>query len=176
MRWAIASLLLGAVLAGCATRIPKTVREPAPGELSLAAVRQNVAVHQGQRIRWGGTIAMVENRKTQTWIEVVGRELDGSGRPRETDRSEGRFVALAQGFLDPAVYAAGRQVTVTGTVEGETSRPIGEYAYKYPIVMADLVYLWGPLPKPRRDYYYDPFWPYPWDPWYPYPYRHPWRY
>jgi outer membrane lipoprotein len=175
MRWLAILHFLGVVLTGCATHIPQTVREPAPGDLSLAAVRQNLSSHRGQPVRWGGTIAAVENRQTETWIEIVGRELDGSGRPRETDHSEGRFVAQVQGFLDPAVYAVGRSVTVAGTVSDETSRPIGGYLYSYPVVSANLVYLWGPLPEPRRDYY-DPYWPHPWDPWYPSPYWHPWRY
>ena len=42
---------------------------------------------------WGGTIASVENRKDETWLEIVARELGSSGRPRETDRSREHHCA-----------------------------------------------------------------------------------
>ena len=47
-------------------------------------------------VRWGGAIASVENRRDETWIEIVERPLN-------TDKSAGRFLARVDGFLDPAV-------------------------------------------------------------------------
>ncbi len=158
------------LLVGCATNVPEAIRKPAPGDLTVAEARTQPSAHVGRQVRWGGTIAAVENHKTETWLEVVSRELDNNARPRETDRSAGRFLVRADGFLDPAVYAKGRQVTVSGTVEGGKTRPIGEFSYHYPVVKARAVHLWEPLPELRRDYrYHDPFW----SPWYPWHHRYP---
>ena len=168
MRWFWIPLLL--VLGACATNIPDAIREPPPGDLSVAEVRRDPNAHIGRHVRWGGTIAGVENKKTETLLELVARDLDSDGRPRMTDRSPGRFLARVDGFLDPAVYANGREMTVAGTLEGVTTRTIGEYTYRYPLVKTDAVYLWEPRVerRSRRDYD-DPFWG-PWGPWGPWPY------
>jgi outer membrane lipoprotein len=63
------------------------------------------------------------------------------------DRSEGRFIACRAGFYDPAVFTAGREVTIAGTVTGFEARRIGDYDYRYPRVAADVIYLW----PERRD-------------------------
>jgi outer membrane lipoprotein len=79
------------------------------------------------------------------------------------DHSDGRFVACSKGFFDPEVYAKGRDLTVTGSLNGTEQHKVGEYNYTFPQVSADQVYLW-----PERNYYpggyygwgpyYDPFW------------------
>lgn len=177
-----ALLLLAAValVSACATALPDAVRTPPVPDVSVAQALADIRTHIGQRVRWGGTIARVDNRETETEIEIVARELDGNGRPRQGDRSAGRFMARVAGFLDPAVYSERRQVTVAGTILEETTGRIGEHKYRYPVVKADTVYLWEPLaevPDRRRyhDPFYDPYW-YPWRPWpyyYPYPYYRP---
>lgn len=177
--WSLAALLL---LAGCATSTPEAIREPPPEDLSLAEVRGNVDAHIGKRVRWGGTIAGVENRPEETWLEIVAQPLDRSGRPRAVNGSLGRFIAKVKGFLDPAVHAKGREVTVAGTVAGTLTRPIGEYPYTYVVVDADTVKLWEPQVErayyrdPFYDPFYDPLWPARAYPWYaPYPFYPYWR-
>jgi len=108
-------ILLLLLLAACATNVPDAIREPPPDNLAVDDVRRDPETYVGPYVRWGGTIAGVENGKTETTIEIVARDLDSSGRPRLTDHSPGRFLARAAGFLDPAVYSKGREVTVTGT-------------------------------------------------------------
>src|SRR4051812_21365403 len=160
------------VLVGCASQVPRAVSEPPPSKLSVAEARANQGP-LGANVRWGGTIAKVENRETETWIEIVERPLDSDGRPQPVDQSGGRFLARITGFLDPVVYAPGRAITVTGTLPEIITRPIGDYPYAFPVVKAASFYLW-PLLPPRSSYqdpWYDPW--YPWhhpfyDPWYPY--------
>lgn len=176
--------LLLLLLCGCATRVPEAIGEAPPEDLSLAEVRRNITAYIGKRVRWGGTIAAVENRPNETWIYVVARPLDSGGRPRTTDESQGRFTARVDGFLDPAVYSTGREVTVAGAVEGSATRPIGEYPYTYVVVKADNVKLWEARAErrparyhdPFYDPFYDPFWPARMYPWYaPYPFYPYWR-
>lgn len=167
-----------ALLGGCATTTPDAINTAPSPDIHVGQAREDTTAYVGQRVRWGGTIARVENRETTTDIEIVARELDGKGRPRQTDRSPGRFIARVAGFLDPAVHSEGRHVTVAGTILEETRGRIGEHAYRYPVVKAETVYLWEPLRERSdrhlyHDPFYDPFW-YPWRPWpYYYPYHHP---
>jgi len=138
-----ASILVIACLAGCASA-PKPLQGQfdalLPGEASRAA-------ETGQSVRWGGRIVKVEPLAERSCFEIVGQRLDGNGRPRQDDRSEGRFLACRGGFYDPEVFKPGREVTVTGRVDGHEQRNIGEFGYRYPRVQADVIYLW----PERRD-------------------------
>lgn len=169
--WAIAVFLLTA----CASTVPEAIRTEASGNVQIAQVREQPQQFRGAVVRWGGHIASTRNERDQTVLEVVGRKLNGEGRPLEEDRSLGRFLVKADGFLDPAVYKPDREVTVRGRVEAVVTQSIGEFRYAYPVIKADEVYLWKPRPppQPRYPYYYDPLFHDPWRPW-PY-YRH-WPY
>ena len=170
-------LLFGtlALLSACASNIPEAIRSAQPSVVRATEVQRAPETYRGTLVRWGGSIVAVRNLKDETRIEVVSRRLDGSGRPLAEDRSEGRFIAKVSGFLDPAVYGAGRDITVTGRVDGALEQQIGEFAYTHPLVQSEEIYLWEPLPPPSRYRDYDPFWHDPFYPWgYPYwPYYRP---
>lgn len=151
-------------LAGC-------VRPPVPlrgmyEPLTVGDVQANAST--GSRVRWGGSIVAVTPRADETCLEIVSHPLDGGARPLETDDTEGRFIACAPGFYDPAVYEKGREVTVVGTITGAIDGKIGERPYRFPRVDALHVHLW-PKREPTVVYRpaYDPFWyPYWWGPTY----------
>jgi len=167
-------LLAGAaLLQACTSNVPEAIRTPPPREVTVAEARAQPDALQGADVRWGGVIAAVENAREETRIEVVSRPLSRSGRPESGDRSDGRFLARFQGFLDPAVYAEGRELTVRGPLTGVVTREIGAYPYRFPVVDVQVHRLWEPLPE-YDPFLYDPYWYRPWyaDPWYPYPW---WR-
>jgi outer membrane lipoprotein len=167
-------LVCAALLAGCASNIPKEIKEAPPGNPMVAEVRADAARFTGAHVRWGGTIAAVDNQASETWVEIVARELDGSGEPRQTDRSSGRFIAVIDGFIDPALYSEDREVTVSGVVEKSITRKIGDYDYTLPVVRVENHLLW-PLRYEYDAPDYPPYWYY--DPWYPfYPGYYPYRY
>jgi outer membrane lipoprotein len=129
---------LALVLGGCVTA-PK----PLQGEYAAIVPSESAARGAtGERVRWGGQVVGVHNAASESCFEIVGKALSVDGRPRVRDRSEGRFIACRAGFYDPAVFTAGREVTITGTVAGFESRRIDDYDYRYPRVAADVVYLW----------------------------------
>jgi outer membrane lipoprotein len=121
------------------------VTAPAPLQGQYAAILPAASATRGatgDRVRWGGQVVGVHNGASESCFEIVGKALAIDGRPMVRDRSEGRFIACRAGFYDPAVFKAGREVTISGTVAAFESRPIGEYDYRYPRVAADVVYLW----------------------------------
>lgn len=143
-------------LSGCAMA-PK----PLQGEFApLTPDEARDVARTGERVRWGGEIVEVETRPDRTCFELLGKPLRDDARPRDADLSVGRFLACRQGFYDPALFEPGRDVTVTGVVEGFEQQPIGEYSYRYPRVAADVVYLW---PERESVYYsryrFGPAWP-----------------
>jgi outer membrane lipoprotein len=157
------------LLTGCQSSIPLEIRQSLPGSPDLAQVRGGgIESFQGARVRWGGVIVLVENKADETWVEVAARELGSYGRPAVGDISPGRFIARVEGFLDPAVYRADRQLTVYGVVESAYNRAIGERPYSYPVIKVERLYLWPEYL--RQNYYYPPLFPY-YDPFYYYPRR-----
>jgi outer membrane lipoprotein len=147
-----------ALLAGCATIPP-----PLQGtytNVTTASAQQGGA--GGNRVRWGGEIIKTEPGPQETCFYLMSHPLDSEARPELGNGSEGqgRFVACRSGFYDPEVFTRGRELTVTGTINGTLSQKVGGFDYAYPRVQADVVYLW-----PRQQYvnnaypwgYYDGF-------------------
>ena len=168
----IVALLLGIVagLAGCAS-VPEPLRGGPQQSPDPAMVRASPEQYAGVMVRWGGVIVTVKNEAAQSLVQVVSRPLGESTRPLETDESWGRFFASISSFIDPVDYAAGREITVIGVIDGVEQHDIGTYRYSYPLVRATAHYLWPVrLPPVQDPYYYSPFYR-PWHPYglYPYP-------
>ena len=141
-------------LGGCAT-IPQPLQgNYAP--VTLDAARSGAAT--ATPVRWGGEIIETQPREQQTCFFVLAEPLDSQARPERGGDGIGRFVACKQGFYDPEVFKKGRELTVTGTLNGTVQHKIGDYDYTYPKVEANNVYLW-----PKRPLYVAR--PDPWGPW-----------
>jgi outer membrane lipoprotein len=89
--------------------------------ISFPALQQNPDSYKGKVVVLGGQIITTTVKADETWIEVLEKPLDYQQRPSDTDKSSGRFLVRFQGFLDPAIYASGRKLTVAGQVDGSTS-------------------------------------------------------
>jgi len=162
------------LLAGCTT-IPEPINTAEDVPLvSYSAALNNPEQVVGQQARWGGVIADVRNAEDETIIEMVNFSLKSWGRPLVSDDSNGRFLAIIDGFIDPEVYQPGRSLTVLGTVQETRIGKIDEYTYRYPVLKATGYYLW-PKEKPKIEAQidYSPLWfrhnfyaPYPYRPYY----------
>lgn len=157
-----AALLAPLLLAACAT-VPAPIR----GEFSQMSPEQSQRLESpGVVLRWGGALISVEPEPARTCFLVLSRPLNSSGRPQATrESSDGRFIACRAGFYDPALFAEGREVTFTGRLDRYETRLIGGLEYRYPVLEAEVVYLWPePLPvieaRPVR-----PYWGPHWGPW-----------
>ncbi len=154
------------LLPGCVHVISKDLRIKSDPSLTLTKFRQNPEAVKGKWVVWGGEIIeTVAQKDATTQIEVFQRPLGWRGGPIETYRSEGRFLVLADEYLDPYIFRGGKKITIAGEILGEKIKPLGEMDYRYPLVSSKQIYLWP-------EYYYQPY-PYTYyDPWWPYPY---WR-
>ena len=164
-------ILLALTSSACASRLYSPISDSAVPSPALAQVRTDSETYLGMTVRWGGNITRVENRRDETWVEVVEHPLYRNGRPKTGNASGGRFIAQIPGFLDPAIYAPGRQITVIGTLETPIQRPIGEHPYTFAVVAVNQHQLWEEPAEPAVIYY-DPFY-YPY--WHSPFYRHYWR-
>ena len=168
--------LAGVVLFGLAGCASGPIADPNLDGPGLRAVLTTPADYLGQTVRWGGKIARVDNRRDDTLIEIVQQPLGRSGRPLDGAQSAGRFLARFDGFLDPVIYAEGKELTVIGTLAPSRPGTIGAYPYTFPVVAVDQHELWAE-PREPRVIYADPwFYPYPGFYFRPYYYRYrSWR-
>ena len=90
----------------------------------------------------GGSIIDVDNEQDYTLIQVLSYPLDFTGRPQFSKPSQGRFVIKSSEFLDPAVYAKDREITVAGVLEGDIERTVGKKTVRLPLVSSISMYLW----------------------------------
>jgi len=170
-------IFLFILLPGCAP-ISKELRARADQRLTFQQVFQNPAAYKGKIVIWGGEIIQTINQKDKTTlIEALQKPLDRMEEPIDAETSEGRFLVLVEGFLDPHIYRKGREITVAGEILGEKMRSLGEMEYRYPLLLSKQIHLW-------KEYYYryppyNPYFPnYPWGdygyygPWW---YQGPWR-
>jgi outer membrane lipoprotein len=169
-------VLVLAFLYGCAHAVSRGVLKEVDRKITFSALLQAPNAYKGKVILLGGIIVNTINKQEGTLLEVYETALDREGRPVNTDRSEGRFLALYQGFLDSEIYKQGRKVTIAGTVQGEKTQLLGEIQYRYPYLIIKEIRLWKEEEPVEYESYpwgpwYDPW--YPWGPWGWYPWGYP---
>lgn len=175
-----AGILLAVVLllcAGCTRVISDASMRLVDRSITFEQLKENPDRYIGKYVLVGGAIAAVGNTKRGGEIEAVQFRLDSDSMPDESYGSQGRFLAQADGFLDPLIYKTGRLVTIVGEVKGHTSRPLDRVDYDYPVVAIREIHIWsarerGYYPYPSYYHYDYPYYsPYPfYDPYYPYYY------
>jgi outer membrane lipoprotein len=160
-RFFILVMVLG-LLSGCAHAISRGVLKQVDTRITFAALLKDPNAYKGKVVLLGGVIVKTINKQEGTLLEVYETALNREGKPLNTDKSEGRFLALYQGYLDSEIYKQGRTVTLAGIVEGEKVQPLGEIQYRYPYLIVKEIRLWKE--EELADYYQ--YEPYPWGPWY----------
>ncbi|MCG6899489.1 MAG: Slp family lipoprotein [Gammaproteobacteria bacterium] len=130
-------LLLNACASGPAFNTGGVDRSLTPREVASQPLPA-----MGRNVLWGGVIIRTRNLKDSTQIEMLAYPLDASERPQPSGTPLGRFILEQRGYLEPASYTEGRQLTVVGTVSGTRAAQIGESDYNYPVITARQLHLW----------------------------------
>lgn len=140
----VAAALLAALLAGCAPVISENTLRTVDRDISFSSVVADPAAFTGRSVVFGGTILGIENMEGATVIEVVQEGMNSQLKPLDRGSSAGRFLARFDRFMDPAIFSAGRRITVAGIVAGSETRPLGKGTYRYPVIEPTEHYLWDP--------------------------------
>ncbi|MEJ2641730.1 MAG: Slp family lipoprotein [Desulfosarcinaceae bacterium] len=160
---------LAAALSACSV-MSSQMRAEVDTSKSYQDLIQNPAASVGLNVILGGYILSVTNQHEKTTMMLLQAPLGFQDQPGQRDNSKGRLIVEYPGFLDPAVYAKDRKVTVGGRILESASRGGGDTPFPYIRIAATEIHLW-PQPKPYDAY--DPWW------YYPPPYRYfeyPWYY
>jgi outer membrane lipoprotein len=129
-------------LAACASTISPEVLKDVDQSIRFEALLKNLNAFQGKTVLFGGDIIKTENSPDKTLIVVLQRSLNSDKKPSGGDRSAGRFIVSVPGFLDPAIFQPGRQITVVGVVAGKEVRALDDIEYSYPVIDKRHLYLW----------------------------------
>ncbi len=162
-RWLffVLGVLLAILFQGCLP-ISRQLRSEVDKTLTFQQVFQNPEAYKGKIVIWGGEVVETINQKDgTTLIVVLQRPLDWTEEPT-FKRSEGRFIVLVSGYVDPYIFRRGRRITVAGEIQGRKVMRLGDLEYPYPLLQNKQIYLWG------EYYYYPAPYPYPYYPYYPY--------
>jgi outer membrane lipoprotein len=156
MRW-LGVLALALALGGCIGAFPDEALQGVERRLTVTELRAApMGTYVNARVVLGGEILETRPKVGETEVEVLARPLRSDDSPARTDASTGRFLARSRNFLDPAVFAPGRRLTVLGTLAGGEERPLGALPYAYPVVEVEQVRLWAL--DPMYPGYYGPYW------------------
>lgn len=174
---------------GCAPVLRKDFLERGVRDVPLSTVIANPAAFTDRLFVLGGVIISSKATAEGTLIEAIFVPVNGRGYLEDISPLTQRFLALSPksaGFLDPAIYAKGRSISLAGAFKGLRSGFIDEMDYAFPFFEIEEVYLWPeerypPVPYPYWGYPYYPYPPYyspwPYDPWWygrPYPWYPYW--
>lgn len=153
--------------------IPLGLEQEIDAGVSFADLKRAPSEYIGRTVMVGGTVIRAKRTEAETEVEVLQLPTEKDG-PLSDDRlrSEGRFLAVREQFLDPASLPQGTPITVIGTVKGETTRPLDESDYTYPVLEVKHIIDWNSIASQRRrdrsPYYGAYYPPYGYSGFYPY--------
>jgi len=145
----ITALVVGLAAGSCAPTFPKQELEKVDRSILFPDLQKDPERYKGKWILLGGMIVETRNTPEGTVIEMLQKPLDSRERPLSDDTTDGRFLAVSDRFLDPAVYHKGRELTLIAEVIGRKVMPLGELEYQYPLVLSKDLRLWEPSSGPR---------------------------
>ncbi|MCX7553528.1 Slp family lipoprotein [Marinicella sp. S1101] len=134
----IVIVLLSLFLSAC-IQPPKPLRGEY-SDISPQAYQKNPQTDLN--IRWTGFVIEVENKTEHSCLTIIAKVPDERAKPSRRIRvDKGRFIACKPVFFEPESFM-NKPVTVTGTVKRLVSKTIDELKYDYPLVDAEVVYVW----------------------------------
>lgn len=149
-RLALLFLCAMPLLAACATGPGFPTESVNTGLVARAASASDDGA-EGERVLWGGRIIHTEPEERETRIEVLAYPLQRNQKPDVSESSQGRFLVIHRGYLEPADYSPDRLVTVTGRLQQPRTGRIGEAEYRYPVMTSDELHLWPEEPRVVRE-------------------------
>ena len=142
---------------GCSFAISSDLARQADKTIPFESLERDPEPYKGRLVILGGIVTQITPLKQGTLIEVLQKPLDYWGKPQRTDATGGKFLVHYASYLDPLVYAPGREITVAAEVEGLRSKALGDVEYSYPVVLSRELKLWPrEHPSQYRPDFMDP--------------------
>ena len=138
----VLAIFLALFVMGCAAGISQQARSKVTYSGSFSALQKTPDVYKGEVVMLGGRIIEAKASSPMSELTVLQLAIGTSDRPKNSDKSEGRFIVQSKQLLDPAIYEKDMLITVVGTLKGSKVLPIGDLEYKYPIVEPIEIKLW----------------------------------
>ena len=130
--------------------LPADVRQQIDSTVAFADLEAAPASYVGRTVMLSGIVLKARRAKDRTEIEVLQLPAAPGGLPSDDrSRSEGRFLAVENTFLDPATIEPGTPVTVVGEVKGGVTRSIDESEYTYPVIEITRLIDWNKNMPPQ---------------------------
>lgn len=167
--WFIHPMVLLFGLSGCAafssSPFEESLEDQVMAGVSFSQVAQDPSGHIGQVIKVGGVVLSAKRLVDRTEVMVLQIPLDGDAVPEwDRTKSQGRFIATQQTFLDPATLPKGTRLTVIGEITGQAAVQVDEDQRVYPVLSIKALKVWPVIP--RNMYGYRPYWGPYWGPWF----------
>jgi outer membrane lipoprotein len=164
MKRLVVAFGISLLVQGCTYAISPEMVDQSDNTLTFRQLQADPDTFKGKIIILGGIIVQTSTTKHATIIEIVERPLDYWGKPKRTNKTEGRFLVVHNGYLDPMLFSPGSAITVAAEIEGTRGKSLGEIDYSYPVVVSKELKLW---PRERQswdrpqwiDPLYDPYSP-----------------
>ncbi len=140
--YALPLLILFLFLTGCSPVISRSTLSEVDKTVKFIQIKTDPAGHRGSVAVLGGRVIKINNQSDISLIEVFQLPLSPSLKPLlDKEKSEGRFLILKNGFLDPAIYM-NQLVTVAGPLSEPITRLLNKKPYRYPVIEPREFYLW----------------------------------
>lgn len=143
--------------------VPLGLEQEIDTSVSFADLKRAPSEYVGRTVMVGGNVIKAKRTEAGTELEILQLPTEREGiLTEERLRSEGRFLAVREAFLDPASLPQGTPITVIGTVKGETTRQLDESDYTYPILEVKHIIDWNSIASQRRrdrSPYYGAYYP-----------------
>ncbi|MDH4360229.1 MAG: Slp family lipoprotein [Nitrospirota bacterium] len=164
-------LLLG--MSGCAafssSPFNQALEEQVTAGVLFPQVAQDPSGHRERILKVGGVVLSAKRLVDRTEVMVLQIPLDDDSVPQwDRTKSQGRFLATQQTFLDPATLPKGTRLTIIGKVTGQASVQVDEEQKFYPVLAIQALKVWPLIPRGMYGYrpYWGPYWDPYWGPWY----------
>lgn len=144
--------------------IPPELEQQVDRSVTFAALKESADRYVGRIVAVGGIVLTAKRTKEQTEIEILQLpNKAGELSAKDRARSEGRFLAVREEFLDPASVPAGMPITVIGAVKGSITRQLDEIEYAYPVLEIKHLIDWNTVASQDTGTgsatYYGPYYP-----------------
>ena len=141
----IGALVLLSACSSSPPVIPPELEKQIDSSLSFRDIQASPQGAQGRTVLLGGEVLSARRLQAGTEFEILQLPVTTDDPPSERrSDSQGRFLALDRGSIDPASMPAGTRVTLVGSVTGEEVRRLDESTYRYPTVEVKHLYVWEP--------------------------------